>query len=59
MRNAVKLDLSCAPALRHDDNVFPISMKVPRMYVVHLVIGKTVEPARVFYTAKDAGNRLW
>lgn len=55
----VTLGLLSAPALRHDYNAFTIWMKVPRMCVVHLVIGETVDLACVFYTAEDAGNRLW
>lgn len=54
----ILLDLSCTPpVLRHYKNAFPISTEVPRIDVLYLVNGKTVESARAFYTVEDA--RIW
>lgn len=54
----VMLGFLCTPpVLRLAENAFTISTEEPMMYVLHVVVGKTVEPERAIHANGDA--RIW
>lgn len=50
----VKLDLLCNPPVIRDGNdAFPISTKVPRMFVLHILVNGQEEPQHTSHIAVD------